>query len=86
MIKVENFCLNLGNFKLKNINFSVEDGQYCILLGPSGAGKTLLMECIVGLRKPDRGRIFLNGREVTDIPPEERNIGYLPQDYALFLL
>lgn len=84
MIKVENFCLNLGNFKLKNINFSVEDGQYCILLGPSGAGKTLLMECIVGLRKPDRGRIFLNGREVTDIPPEERNIGYLPQDYALF--
>lgn len=84
MIKVENLCLNLGNFRLKNINFSVEDGQYCVLLGSSGAGKTLLMECITGLREPDRGRIFLNGREVTDIPPEERNIGYLPQDYALF--
>ena len=84
MIKVENLCLNLGNFRLKSINFSVEDGQYCVLLGPSGAGKTLLMECITGLREPDRGRIFLNGREVTDIPPEERNIGYLPQDYALF--
>jgi molybdate transport system ATP-binding protein len=54
------------------------------LFGPSGAGKTTLLECIAGLRAPERGRIELLGRDVTDLPPRLRGIGYVPQDDALF--
>ncbi len=54
------------------------------LFGPSGAGKTTLLECIAGLRAPERGRIELHGRDVTDLPPRLRGIGYVPQDDALF--
>lgn len=54
------------------------------LFGPSGAGKTTLLECIAGLRTPERGRIELHGRDVTDLPPRMRGIGYVPQDDALF--
>ena len=54
------------------------------LVGPSGAGKTSLLECIAGLRKPERGTIVLNDRDVTHLPPRARRIGYVPQDDALF--
>lgn len=54
------------------------------LVGPSGAGKTSLLECIAGLRTPARGTIVLNGKDVTNVPPRARRIGYVPQDDALF--
>ncbi|HEX6096334.1 MAG TPA: ATP-binding cassette domain-containing protein [Thermoanaerobaculia bacterium] len=54
------------------------------LYGPSGAGKTSLLEVIAGLRKPATGRIQLNGRDVTRLPPRLRRVGYVPQDDALF--
>jgi molybdate transport system ATP-binding protein len=60
------------------------DARTTALFGPSGAGKTTLLECIAGLRRPKRGRIELHGRDVTDLPPRERGIGYVPQDDALF--
>ncbi|HUR82401.1 MAG TPA: ATP-binding cassette domain-containing protein [Thermoanaerobaculia bacterium] len=54
------------------------------LYGPSGAGKTSVLELIAGLRTPLRGRIELHGRDVTDLPPRLRRVGYVPQDDALF--
>ena len=54
------------------------------LYGPSGAGKTSLLELIAGLRTPQSGRIELHGRDVTDVPPRLRRVGYVPQDDALF--
>ncbi len=84
MIKIENLFLKAGKFNLKNINLKVEKGEYRIILGPTGSGKTLLMECLAGLKKINSGRISLNGKDAGKLPPEERNIGYLPQDYALF--
>ncbi|HEY0156533.1 MAG TPA: ATP-binding cassette domain-containing protein [Thermoanaerobaculia bacterium] len=60
------------------------DARTTALFGPSGAGKTTLLECIAGLRRPKRGRIELHGREVSNLPPRLRRIGYVPQDDALF--
>jgi molybdate transport system ATP-binding protein len=54
------------------------------LYGPSGAGKTSVLEVIAGLRTPQRGRIELHGRDVTALPPRLRRVGYVPQDDALF--
>ncbi|MBU2530479.1 MAG: ATP-binding cassette domain-containing protein [Elusimicrobia bacterium] len=84
MIKTEKLCLKAGKFNLKNIDFNVKKGEYCVILGTTGSGKTLLMECMTGLKKINTGKIFLNGRNAINLPPEERNIGYVPQDYALF--
>jgi ABC-type sugar transport system ATPase subunit len=84
MIEVKNLSINLGEFYLKNINMSVNDREYFVILGPTGAGKTILIECIAGLRHIKQGEIRLNGENVTRLPPEQRNIAYVPQDYVLF--
>jgi len=73
---------NLGSFRL-NVEFSMGRG-YCVILGPTGAGKSLLLELIAGIVKPDRGRVVMDGEDITEIPPEKRGIGFVPQDYALF--
>ncbi|MDW8027234.1 MAG: ATP-binding cassette domain-containing protein [Armatimonadota bacterium] len=84
MLKVENLSIRLGEFDLREISFEVQTGEYFVLLGPTGTGKTVLIECIAGLHRPSSGRIILNGRNVTDLTPEERGVAYVPQDYALF--
>jgi len=71
-------------FSLKKISFKVEEGEYFVILGHSGAGKTLLLETIAGIYKPESGKIFLKGRDITYLPPEKRRIGYIPQNFALF--
>ena len=73
---------NLGSFRL-DVEFSMSR-SYCVVLGPTGAGKSLLLELIAGILKPDKGRILIDGKDVTNFPPEKRNIGFVPQDYALF--
>jgi len=60
------------------------EGELVCLLGPSGCGKTTALQLIAGILAPDRGKIFLGQREITDLPPWERNIGLVFQDYALF--
>jgi ABC-type sugar transport system ATPase subunit len=62
----------------------VRDGEYLIIVGPTGAGKTLLLELILGIHRPDKGQIFLDGVDVTDTRPEKRGIGMVYQDYLLF--
>jgi len=68
---------------LRGISLRVER-EHCILLGRTGSGKSTLLEVIAGLRSSTTGRIFIGGRDVTELPPEKRNVGYLPQDLALF--
>jgi ABC-type Fe3+/spermidine/putrescine transport system ATPase subunit len=84
MININNLQIECGNFRLKDFNIYINEGEYYILLGPSGVGKTILLESIAGLHKIKDGRIKIDGRDVTNIPPEDRNISYLPQDQALF--
>ncbi|WP_456423654.1 ATP-binding cassette domain-containing protein, partial [Thermococcus sp.] len=84
MLRVEYISKDWGDFHLRGITFEVKDGEYFIILGPSGAGKTVLLEIIAGIIEPDRGSVHLNGRDVTDLPPEKRGLAYIPQNYALF--
>lgn len=69
---------------LKDINLTIRDREFMVLLGPSGCGKTTLLRCIAGLEYPERGRIFIGGRDVTDAPPRKRNIAMVFQSYAVF--
>ncbi|MBL7129998.1 MAG: ABC transporter ATP-binding protein [Candidatus Omnitrophica bacterium] len=84
MIRTENLSIDIGEFSLKAINLHVNKGEYFVLLGPTGAGKTVFIECLCGLHHLKEGRIFIGGVDVTDFRSEERRIGYVPQDYALF--
>jgi ABC-type Fe3+/spermidine/putrescine transport system ATPase subunit len=84
MIEIKGLSLNLGEFHLEDINLSIADGEYFVVLGPTGAGKTVLMECIAGIHHIRDGEIWLDGADITRLSPEERGIGYVPQDYVLF--
>ncbi|MCR4320450.1 MAG: ABC transporter ATP-binding protein [Candidatus Brocadiaceae bacterium] len=84
MIRVKNLRISLSSFVMKNINLEINTGEYFILIGPTGCWKTVLIETLVGIRKPDSGEIWINNQNVTSLFPEERNVGYLPQDFALF--
>lgn len=84
MIKIENLSARFGSFWLRNINLTIKRGDFFLLLGPTGAGKSLLLETILGIKKPDAGRILLDGQDITCMPPEQRNIAYVPQDLGLF--
>lgn len=84
MISLENLSFRLGGFALSDISLSVADGEYFILLGPSGVGKTTLLETIAGLNRPERGRIVLDRCDMTRLPPESRPVAYVPQDASLF--
>jgi len=84
MIRTEGISLQLGTFQLQRLSIDVAKGKYFILLGPPGSGKTIFLECLCGLKRVDSGRIFIDGRDVTNLEPRARGIGYVPQDYALF--
>ena len=84
MIEVHSLHARAGDFSVEDVSFGVPQGSVLALLGPSGAGKTLVVETVLGLRRLERGRILMAGRDVTSLPPEERGVSYLPQDVALF--
>ena len=84
MIQLKNLCVDLGDFQLQDINLTVKEGEYFIVLGPTGAGKTVLLESIAGLYPVKSGQIWLRGRNVTRLEPEKRNISIVYQDHALF--
>jgi ABC-type Fe3+/spermidine/putrescine transport system ATPase subunit len=69
---------------LDNFNLSVEQGEFISLLGPSGCGKTTTIRLVAGFLTPTQGRIVVNGRDITALPPEKRNMGMVFQSYALF--
>ena len=71
-------------FQIRDVNLEVRRGEYFVVMGPTGAGKTLLLQLIAGIHYPDSGKIILDDVDVTYLPPERRSIGYVPQNYALF--
>lgn len=84
MIKIEGLTILLKSFGLFNLDIEIEEGEFHFLLGPTGSGKTLILESIIGLHKPREGKIWINGKEVQTLYPEKREISYVPQDLALF--
>lgn len=84
VLKLEHLSKAWHGFALRDVSLDVADGEYFALLGPNGAGKTLLLETIIGFHKPDKGRILLDSKDVTSLPPEKRSLGYVPQNCMLF--
>ncbi|MFO3795853.1 MAG: ABC transporter ATP-binding protein [Anaerolineales bacterium] len=84
-IRIENVTKKFGNFvAVDNVTLIVEDQEFMVLLGPSGCGKTTLLRCIAGLERVDGGRIYFDGRDVTDLPVRRRRISMVFQSYAVF--
>ncbi|MDR1600796.1 MAG: ABC transporter ATP-binding protein [Oscillospiraceae bacterium] len=69
---------------LRGVSLTVEPGEFLTLLGPSGCGKTTLLRVIAGLETPEAGRVLLEGRDITALPPEKRGVNTVFQNYALF--
>lgn len=84
MIELRNVYFEVKDAKLENINLKVEDGEYLVIMGPSGAGKTFLLLIVAGIIKPQSGTVLIDGKDVTDELPESRNIALVPQNYMLF--
>lgn len=84
MIELVDVTIRSGEFSLEGISLKVNVNQYGVLMGHTGCGKTTILEAICGLRKVERGRILIHGRDVTDRSPADRQIGYVPQDLSLF--
>jgi multiple sugar transport system ATP-binding protein len=84
-IEIKDLSLNFGDVKvLKDLNLSVEKGEFLVLLGASGCGKSTLLNCIAGLLEINDGQIFINNQNVTWYEPSERGIGMVFQSYALY--
>ncbi|DAB34440.1 MAG TPA: sulfate ABC transporter ATP-binding protein [Sulfurospirillum sp. UBA12182] len=82
-LSLKSLSFGLGDFELKDITFDVNEGEYFVILGHSGAGKTVILESIAGLHKVE-GSVHFNNDDITELTPEERDIGFVYQDFALF--
>ena len=84
-IRLENISKYYGHqVVVNNLNLEIKDGEFFVLLGSSGSGKTTALNIIAGLVKPDKGKVLLHDRDVTHTPTQKRNIGFVFQNYALF--
>ena len=86
-VKVVNVSKSFGGGKIvavDNVSLQIQDKEYFSFLGPSGCGKTTLLRLIAGLLQPDEGEIYIEGKLVNNVPPEDRDIGFVFQTYALF--
>ncbi|SRR5579875_2503588 len=85
MIELIDLTKSYGNrLVLNGITQEIESGEFFVVLGPSGEGKSTLLKTIAGIEKPDRGRIVVDGKDITNLPPEKRNIAMVFQNYALY--
>ena len=84
MITVQGLNINLPEFNLIDINLSIGESEFFVLMGPTGAGKTVLLEAMAGLVPVRSGKIYIGERDVTTLPPEKRGVSLVYQDYALF--
>lgn len=84
MLKVNHLYKSFSKFKLEDIHFQVDTGEYFVILGPTGTGKTTILECIAGMYAIDSGDIFIDNVNITKLPPEERKIGLVYQSCLLF--
>ncbi|XZE33078.1 ABC transporter ATP-binding protein [Pirellulaceae bacterium SH501] len=84
MIELRDVTACSGSFRREHVSLRIDAGQYGVLMGPTGVGKTTVLEAICGLRKVISGRVFLCEQDVTDLSPADRSLGYVPQDLCLF--
>jgi len=84
MIQIQDLCIRFSDFALKHVNINIKQQEFFILLGPTGSGKTLLVESIAGITPITSGKILIDGHDMTHVPPEKRKVGIVYQDYALF--
>ena len=85
MLKVKNSTVSFAGKKILDaMNLNVSDGEVVALLGPSGCGKTTLLRFIAGLEKGSAGEVHIDGKDVTNLPPEKRGVGMVFQNLALF--
>ncbi len=84
MIGLHQVTICAGGFCLSNLSMQIQSGQYAVLMGKTGCGKTTLLESICGLRSIPSGKIYIGDIDITHFPPGDRQIGYVPQDLALF--
>ena len=73
-----------GNLVVDQVSFQIDDGEFFVLLGPSGGGKTTILRMICGLESPDEGQVFLGGRDITRLSSRQRNVGMVFQEYGLY--
>ena len=85
MIRLEQVGYRLGAFALEDISLRIPEGKYGLVIGPTGSGKTSVLEIIAGHAKADRGRVHLHGRDVSNEPPERRGVGVVYQRVHLQL-
>ncbi|MCQ6558691.1 ABC transporter ATP-binding protein [Paenibacillus mendelii] len=84
-IEVKHVSKTFGTHKaVSDVSFGIERGKLIGLLGPSGGGKSTLLRILAGLESPDSGDVYINGKRVNDVPPQQRGIGFVFQNYALF--
>ena len=83
-LELQSVSVTKGSFSLKEISFFVNKGEILTVLGENGSGKTTLLDTIAGFIKPNSGKILINGRNVANLPPSERGVGYVFQTLALF--
>lgn len=84
MIRLENLHVRVGTFDLHQISLEVPKGGYALIIGPTGSGKTTLLEAVAGHAKLRAGRVYMHDDDVTDLPPEQRGLGFVYQQYHLF--
>ncbi len=84
MLELKNINLSFGPFSISNINMKLEKGDYFVLLGPSGAGKSVILELIAGILRPDSGKIYLSDKDITHEKIQDRSVGLVFQDFAIF--
>ncbi len=84
MIEIRDLFVKAGDFCLQKINFNIQPGKSHVIVGPTGAGKTLLLESIIGFKTPYSGNIIISGEEVTGKLPHQRGVSYVPQDICIF--
>ncbi len=84
MLEVMDLSARAGSFVLSNVSLAVLPSSCHVILGPTGSGKTLLLESVIGLRNPQAGKVILEGKDITRLPMERRGLSYVPQDLALF--
>ena len=78
------YTTNEGVVVLQHVNVTIEDGEFVVLLGPSGCGKTTLLRIIAGLEDPTLGAVYFSGQDVTHLPPEDRDVAMVFQNYSLY--
>ncbi|MDP6046477.1 MAG: ATP-binding cassette domain-containing protein [Phycisphaerae bacterium] len=83
MLKVWNLGFRVGDFELQDVQLYVQPREYFVLMGATGSGKSLLIKAICGLLRARTGMIEIGGRDVTQLPPRLRSVGYVPQDSCL---